>query len=101
MLTRFLFITSSLILATSAAVAAPVDATLTGLDCSGDYCQLAFTANNKAQTAICADDTYCEAWAEEEAVPANLKAKPAKLTIESQFLEDINANADVVSKIEF
>lgn len=101
MLKRFLLITSGLILTTSAAVAAPVEASLTGMDCSGDYCQLAFTVNNKAQTAICADDTYCEAWSEHEAVPADLKAKPAKLTIESQHLEDINANADVVTKIEF
>ena len=101
MLTRFLFVASSLVLATSAAVAAPVEATLTGLDCSGDYCQLAFTANNKAQTAICADDTYCEEWSEQEAVPASVKAKTAKLTIESQHLEDLNANADVVTKIEF
>ncbi|ONG38767.1 hypothetical protein BKE30_11410 [Alkanindiges hydrocarboniclasticus] len=101
MLKRFLLITSSLVVATSAAFAAPVEATLTGMDCSGDYCQLAFTVNNKAQTAICADDTYCEEWSEQETVPASVKAKPAKLTIESQHLEDQNAHADVVTKIEF
>lgn len=99
MLKDFLIITSSLLLATSTAFAAPVEASLTGLDCSGDYCQLAFTVNNKPQQAICADETYCEAWSEQEAVPASLKAKPVKLTIESQYLEDIKANADVVTKI--
>lgn len=98
MLKRILVITS-LVIATSAAIAAPVEATLTGLDCSGDYCQLAFTVNNQPQQAICADETYCEAWAEQEAVPASLKAKPVKLTVESQYLEDIKANANIVTKI--
>jgi hypothetical protein len=101
MFTRLLFITSTIVLASSAAFAAPVEATLTGMDCSGDYCQLAFVIDNKAQQAICADDTYCEAWAEEEEVPASLKAKPAKLTIESQQLEDQDTNVNVITQIEF
>ena len=101
MLKNFLFAISGLVLATSIVHAAPVDAKLTGLNCDGDYCILSFTANDKAQTAICADETYCEKWDDAGAIPANLLSKTAKLTIIKQHLEDENIDADVASEIAF
>ncbi len=101
MLNRILFITGGFLLATSTAIAAPVDAKLTSLNCDGDYCQLSFTVNNKAQTAICADETYCEQWDDAGAIPKDLLSKTAKLTIIKQHLEDEGIDADVVSEIAF
>lgn len=105
MLKRFFFLTSSLILATSAAYAAtpvtPVKATLTGIDCGGDYCELAFVVDGQAQKAVCADETYCEQWADADAIPAALLAKPASLKIERHPLEENGKEVDVVSHIQF
>lgn len=101
MLNRIFFTTAAFLLATGTAFAAPVDAKLTGIDCDGDYCQLSFTVNDKAQTAICADETYCEQWDDAGAIPKNLLSKTAKLTIIKQHLEEENIDADVVSEIAF
>lgn len=101
MLKNFLFAISGLVLATGVAYAAPVDAKLTGLNCDGDYCLLWFTVADKAQTAICADETYCEKWDDAGAIPQDVLSKTAKLTIIKQHLEDEGVDADVVSEIAF
>ncbi len=99
MLKNFLFAISGLVLATSVVHAAPVDAKLTGLDCDGDYCQLSFTVADKAQTAICADETYCEKWDDAGAIPQDVMSKTVKLTLIKMHLDDENKDADVVSEI--
>ncbi|XID75120.1 hypothetical protein ACF3NA_00670 [Alkanindiges sp. WGS2144] len=92
-----------LLAASSMTFAAPVtvDATLTSLDCSGDYCQLSFMVNNKPQQAICADEVYCEQWDDADAIPTEFLSKTAKLKIEQVHLEDEGVDADVVSNIQF
>lgn len=84
-----------------AIAATPVKATLTGIDCGGDYCELAFVVDQKAQKAVCADETYCEQWADADAIPAALLAKPVSLTIERHPLEETGKEVDVVSHIQF
>ena len=99
MLKKFLFAISGLVLASGIAHAAPVDAKLTALNCDGDYCQLSFTVADKAQTAICADETYCEKWDDAGAIPQDVLSKTVKLTLIKMHLEDENKDADVVSEI--
>ena len=101
MLKNFLFAISALVFSTAVVHAAPVDAQLTGLDCDGDYCLLSFTAADKAQTAICADETYCEKWDDAGAIPQDVLSKTVKLTLIKMHLEDENKDADVVSEIAF
>ena len=99
MLKKFLFAISGLVIATGVAHAAPVDAKLAGLNCDGDYCILSFTVADKAQTAICADETYCEKWDDAGAIPQDVLSKTVKLTLIKMHLDDEDKDADVVSEI--
>lgn len=77
-----------------------IKAHLTGIDCSGDYCQLQYKVYNKLQQAVCADEIYCEKWADSEKLPATVQDKLATLFLKREKLDGDNTESTIVHNIE-
>ena len=103
MLTRFRCIAGLFIAGvslTTSVNAETVKAHLTGMDCSGDYCQLQYKVDNKLQQAVCADEVYCEKWADSENFPASVQNKPATLHLKREILDGDKTESTIVHNIE-